>query len=227
MEIPPCTQTHRHPRPPLPTRLPRVPTAVGTRWMQPTPAGPPRLTRSPPHPSPGCGPAAGELRRHRSAQPPPRPPLSIGGWGWVRVGDVLQPPFPLESGELGVLAQSGTRLSGSGSVVRVARTRRSGGKGRRGWNHSQAACGAGGVLSSLFWLRCVVFQGIWDNSWGGLFVPVGNTSLYGLQAAVGGSGTKRASNVKVAGPLPLFMLLLMTGLTQPWPQPCSVALILT
>ncbi|XP_042661772.1 proline-rich protein 2-like [Tyto alba] len=39
-------------------------------------------------------------------------------------------------------------------------------------------------------------QGIRDNSWSGLFIPVGNTSLYGLQDAVGGSGTKRASNVK-------------------------------
>lgn len=87
--------------------------------------------------------------------------------------------------------------------------------------------GGGGVLSSLFWLCCFVFQGIWDNSWSGLFIPVGNTCPYGLQDAVGGSGTKRASNVKVTGPLPLFMLLLMTGLIQPWPQPSSMALIWT
>ncbi|OPJ66789.1 hypothetical protein AV530_016773 [Patagioenas fasciata monilis] len=39
-------------------------------------------------------------------------------------------------------------------------------------------------------------RGIWDNSWSGLFIPVGNTCLYGLQDAVGGSETKRASNVK-------------------------------
>ncbi|RLW07727.1 hypothetical protein DV515_00003755, partial [Chloebia gouldiae] len=36
----------------------------------------------------------------------------------------------------------------------------------------------------------------WDNSWSGLLIPVGNTSLYGLQDAVGSLGTKRASNVK-------------------------------
>ncbi|XP_016154914.1 PREDICTED: uncharacterized protein LOC107603728 isoform X2 [Ficedula albicollis] len=39
-------------------------------------------------------------------------------------------------------------------------------------------------------------EGDWDNSWSGLFIPVGNTSLYGLQDAVGSLGTKRASNVK-------------------------------
>ncbi|XP_048182419.1 uncharacterized protein LOC125337125 [Corvus hawaiiensis] len=39
-------------------------------------------------------------------------------------------------------------------------------------------------------------SGDWDNSWSGLFIPVGNTSLYGLQDAVGSLGTKRASNVK-------------------------------
>ncbi|XP_027748384.1 uncharacterized protein LOC114061795 [Empidonax traillii] len=39
-------------------------------------------------------------------------------------------------------------------------------------------------------------EGDWDNSWSGLCIPVGNTSLYELQDAVGSSGTKRASNVK-------------------------------
>ncbi|XP_064502433.1 uncharacterized protein LOC135410070 isoform X2 [Pseudopipra pipra] len=38
--------------------------------------------------------------------------------------------------------------------------------------------------------------GDWDNSWSGLCIPVGDTSLYELQDAVGSSGTKRASNVK-------------------------------
>ncbi|KAL2310624.1 hypothetical protein Nmel_002289, partial [Mimus melanotis] len=33
-------------------------------------------------------------------------------------------------------------------------------------------------------------EGDWDNSWSGLFIPVGNTSLYGLQDAVGSLGNK-------------------------------------
>ncbi|XP_014747336.1 PREDICTED: uncharacterized protein LOC106862680 [Sturnus vulgaris] len=50
------------------------------------------------------------------------------------------------------------------------------------------------VIFVLVVLFC--FAGDWDNSWSGLFIPVGNTSLYGLQDAVGSLGTKRASNVK-------------------------------
>ncbi|XP_052630107.1 uncharacterized protein LOC128135329 [Harpia harpyja] len=60
------------------------------------------------------------------------------------------------------------------------------------------------VIFVLVVLFC--FPGDWDNSWSGLFIPVGNTSLYGLQDAVGGSGTKRASNVKAPSEEEIILL---------------------
>lgn len=153
---------------------------------------------------------------------------STGGWGGV------QPPFPWNLGNRGqgFLHKLGSACGLQQAVLVGERISNKSGQEKcrerqEGMKPFAGSVRRGGVLSSLFWLCCFVFQGIWDNSWSGLFIPVGNTSLYGLQDAVGGSGTKRASNVKVTGSLPLFMLLLMTGLTQPWTQPCCMALILT
>lgn len=131
-----------------------------------------------------------------------------------------------------MLAQIRMRLSaavGSACGARVSNTSGQGKRGERqeGMKPFADSLRSGGCVVIFVLVVLFCFAGDWDNSWSGLFVPVGATSLYGLQDAVGSLGTKRASNVKVTGPLPLFMLLLMTGLTQPWPQPCCMALILT
>lgn len=197
---------------------------LDTVWV----GSPPRRA-APSNVDPPTHPGPAGLQMLRSAETPPRSPLYPSQD--TEKGGGSPTPFP--PGKRGIAGRGCLREVGSSrglfgegvgseSGQEKCRARQEGDETIR---RLRAEPGGDVVIFVLVVLFC--FPGDWDNSWSGLFIPVGNTSLYGLQDAVGGSGTKRASNVKVTGPLPLFMLLLMTGLAQPWPQPCCMALVLT
>lgn len=197
---------------------------MDTVWV----GSPPRRA-APSNVDPPTHPGPAGLQMLRSAETPPRSPLYPSQD--TEKGGGSPTPFP--PGKRGIAGRGCLREVGSSrglfgegvgseSGQEKCRARQEGDETIR---RLRAEPGGDVVIFVLVVLFC--FPGDWDNSWSGLFIPVGNTSLYGLQDAVGGSGTKRASNVKVTGPLPLFMLLLMTGLAQPWPQPCCMALVLT